>query len=299
MTVLGGRIPGDGGHSEEDGAPVQPVLRSYDGERRPAGDVHAAARCDSPGPGRTTFVILRFVVVRIVSRSLTENEPTTDMDQSEVVRSWFSHPVFDRYWQHYHQGMSWLQRHKCAYRRALAAYAFPPFPPPDPAAPPSRYSDWHAGEDVAAGRARSRVGQPSERTSRNSRPATANETDEEGTDSDSEIECDVSNMEITDELRQYFAQTEKHREELKKQQQMEAEQQGAYVLADRDLHRVSLLSAAPPAERPGERRGAEMKKLYGEDAAKIQAMEAAVQLCFDRNCDRKQPKYWPVIPLRL
>ena len=44
---------------------------------------------------------------------------------------------------------------------------------------------------------------------------------------------------------------------------------------------------------------AEMKKLYGAEADKIQAMEAAMQLIFDRNCDKKQPKYWPIIPLKL
>lgn len=85
-----------------------------------------------------------------------------------------------------------------------------------------------------------------------------------------------------------------------KQQQMEAEEHDSYVPADQDLHAVSRRSsAAPPSERPGERRGAEMTKLYGEDAAKILAMEAAMQLAFDRNCDLKQPKYWPVIPLKL
>ncbi len=85
-----------------------------------------------------------------------------------------------------------------------------------------------------------------------------------------------------------------------KQQQMEAEQQDSYVPADQDLRIVSWRSsAAPPYERPGERRGAEMKKLYGEDAAKILAMETAMQLTFDRNCDLKHPKYWPVIPLKL
>lgn len=85
-----------------------------------------------------------------------------------------------------------------------------------------------------------------------------------------------------------------------KQQQIEAEQHESYVPADRDLRGVSWRgNTVPPNERPGERRGAEMKKLYGEDAAKIQAMEAAMQLTFDRNCDLKQPKYWPVIPLKL
>ena len=85
-----------------------------------------------------------------------------------------------------------------------------------------------------------------------------------------------------------------------KQQELEDEEHARYVPADQDLHRGAQLStAAPPNERPGARRGAEMRKLYGADAAKIQAMEAALQLNFDRNCDRKLPKYWPVIPLRL
>lgn len=84
---------------------------------------------------------------------------------------------------------------------------------------------------------------------------------------------------------------------LGRQQQLEDED--PYVEADQDLHRRVERSVEPPAERPGERRMAEMKKLYGAEAAKIQAMEAAMQLIFDRNCDRKQPKYWPIIPLKL
>lgn len=83
---------------------------------------------------------------------------------------------------------------------------------------------------------------------------------------------------------------------LGRQQQLEAEQQ--YVDADQDLHRTER-TVEPPTERPGERRMAEMKKLYGAEADKIQAMEAALQLIFDRNCDKKQPKYWPIIPLKL
>jgi gem associated protein 8 len=39
--------------------------------------------------------------------------------------------------------------------------------------------------------------------------------------------------------------------------------------------------------------------LYGADAPRIQAMETAIQLNFNRNCDRKQPKFWPNMPLQL
>uniref|UniRef100_A0A672G2D6 Gem (nuclear organelle) associated protein 8 n=1 Tax=Salarias fasciatus TaxID=181472 RepID=A0A672G2D6_SALFA len=182
-----------------------------------------------------------------------------------AVMSWFSAPVFTRYWQHYHQAMAWYQRHRRAYSKAWEAAYGPPRPRPRE----RRYADWQEDGD-------------------------------EDSSSDGEIECDVSNMEISEELRQYFAQTERHREELKKQQQLEAEQQDRYVPADHDLHGASWRSSvAPPAERPGERRAAEMRKLYGEDASKILAMEAAMQLTFERNCDLKRPKYWPVIPLKL
>ncbi|XP_067116678.1 gem-associated protein 8 [Osmerus mordax] len=211
--------------------------------------------------------------------------------------TWFADPMYGRYWQHYQQAMRWHQRHRHAYGKALEA-AFSPgynFQYPNTS---QRYADWQnegsggkADEDLTAKGPREEVGHDSE-----------SETDGYGSDtdgSDSEIECDVSNMEITEELRQYFAQTERHKQELKKQQQLEAEQAESYVLADQDMHRVSWRSALPPLERPGERRGAEMKKLYGTTAAKIQGMETAMQLTFDRNCDRKQPKYWPVIPLKL
>ncbi|XP_028427689.1 gem-associated protein 8 isoform X2 [Perca flavescens] len=199
------------------------------------------------------------------------------MKDISSVMSWFSSPVYSRYWQHYQQAMAWHQRHGRAYRKALeAAYGYSQ-EERYPSSHLQRYADWNAGEEDDG------------------------EDGDEESDSDSEIECDVSNMEISEELRQYFAQTEKHREELKKQQQLEAEQHESYVPADQDLRGGASWrsSMAPPLERPGERRGAEMKKLYGRDSAKILAMEAAMQLNFDRNCDLKQPKYWPVIPLKL
>lgn len=114
-----------------------------------------------------------------------------------------------------------------------------------------------------------------------------------------EIECDLSNMEITDELRQYFAETEKHREERRLQQQLDEKRLDDYVNADHGLYYNPYRSVEPPNERPGERRQAEMKILYGDSATKILAMETAVQLSFDKFYDSKQPKYWPVIPLKF
>lgn len=107
--------------------------------------------------------------------------------------SWFSSPVYRRYWQHYQQAMAWHQRHRRAYRKALEAAYGPGHCHEREFGSYQRYADWEAEESD---------GQEVQ--------------DEEESSSDSEIECDVSNMEISEELRQYFAQTEKHREELSK-----------------------------------------------------------------------------------
>ncbi|XP_049325526.1 gem-associated protein 8 isoform X1 [Astyanax mexicanus] len=214
--------------------------------------------------------------------------------------AWYSHPVYARYWLHYQQAMTWHQRHRQAYSKAVqAAYGpalYHMFPTTSP-----RYTDWHSEErkDRTRGRMKRRGRGYAVEGEEAEDEEVPESTEESESSEESEIECNVSKMEISAELRQFFAQTEQHREELKKQQQMEAERQEDYVLADQDLHRVSWRSAQAPVERPGERRSAEMKKLYGKDAAKIQGMETAMQLTFDRNCDRKQPKYWPVIPLNL
>lgn len=99
-----------------------------------------------------------------------------------------SSPVYRRYWLHYQQAMAWHHTHRRAYQKALEAawghghgqgFGYH-----------RRYADWETRESEGQ------------------------EDEEEESSSDDEIECDVSNMEISEELRQYFAQTERHREEL-------------------------------------------------------------------------------------
>ncbi|KAM9320040.1 gem-associated protein 8 [Gastrophryne carolinensis] len=216
---------------------------------------------------------------------------------------WYAGRVYSRYWKHYSQAMQWLYKHKRAYRMAVSSLCYPPWYLAE-TFQPVRYADWE-GESSHSG-----IRTRSPKRSRRQRPClkVSSSKDKESemeqdpaasSDSGDEIECDMSNMEITEELRQYFEQTEKHREELKRQQKLEEELHGEYVDAGHDLYVNKKRSTQPPSERPGERRRLEMKKLYGEDAAKIQGMETAIQLNFDRHCDKKQPKYWPIIPLKL
>ncbi|NXH43553.1 GEMI8 protein, partial [Dicaeum eximium] len=229
---------------------------------------------------------------------------------------WYSQKVYARYWRHYDLAMRWMRRHQKAYRKAMESFYRVPWHPwhPSAASPSSRYSDWdgnglpHTQKYSSSYRPDVRVpyrvgaqqytGAYQEREDADEDSEMEEDAEmEEDSESEGEVEYDLSNMEITEELRQFFAETERHREELRRQQQLEAED--PYVEADQDLHRRVERSVEPPTERPGERRRAEMKKLYGAEAAKIQAMEAAMQLIFDRNCDKKQPKYWPIIPLKL
>ncbi|XP_035184911.1 gem-associated protein 8 isoform X2 [Oxyura jamaicensis] len=227
----------------------------------------------------------------------------------EEKEPWYFQQVYARYWKHYDLAMRWMRRHQKAYRRAMESFYHLPWPP-SAASPSSRYSDWDGNDPPCThdyfssykphgrahhhSRAQQYAGAHPERED-----ADRDSEMEEDSESEGEIEYDLSNMEITEELRQFFAQTERHREELRRQQQLEAEQQEMYVEADQDLHRSTRRSVEPPTERPGERRMVEMEKLYGAEAAKILAMETAMQLIFDRNCDKKQPKYWPIIPLKL
>jgi len=54
-----------------------------------------------------------------------------------------------------------------------------------------------------------------------------------------------------------------------------------------------------PTQQLGAKRKEEMALLYGPLAPKIQGMETAMHLSFDRKCDKYQPKLWPNIPLSL
>ncbi|XP_060039013.1 gem-associated protein 8 isoform X2 [Erinaceus europaeus] len=217
----------------------------------------------------------------------TEGEPA-----EAASKHWCFHPAYSRYWHHYHRAMAWMRRHQSAYRKAVQAYYTSLWyfqsqaPPQDPGAtaggPPK------ASQDPCCGYYQPPWAGPQDKQGRGQE-----ESDSEG------VECDVSNMEITDELRQFFKETERHRQERRRQQELDDERLKEYIYADHGLYDDTPRSSEPPSERPGERRQAEMKILYGASAAKIQAMEAAVQLSFNKYCDSKKPKYWPVIPLKF
>lgn len=119
-----------------------------------------------------------------------------------------------------------MRRHQKAYRKAIESVYHLPWHP-SAASPSSRYSDWDGndllhthnyssrasphGRTLDCGRAQQHTDAHEERED-----ADTDSEMEEDSESEGEIEYDLSNMEITEELRQFFAQTERHREELRK-----------------------------------------------------------------------------------
>lgn len=129
-------------------------------------------------------------------------------------------------------------------------------------------------------------------------------------------------MELSEEMRQFFLQSQKHREELKElrlaiNQKEHAERTKDGDMAHKDAEEdesyddefeMSFTSSkkgkkkhiiGAPVEQPGRRRAEEMKILYGKDSPAIHGMETAIQMQFDRNCDKKQPSFWPTVPLKM
>ena len=121
--------------------------------------------------------------------------------------------------------MAWVRSHQNAYRKAVKSFSTSPWYFSAMGLPQSAYAkkgrrpqfcykrppasrDSHRRHSRAGGRGPHPRGRE--------QPAWSAEKEKESESDDGGIECDVSNMEITEELRQYFAQTERHQEERRK-----------------------------------------------------------------------------------
>lgn len=163
------------------------------------------------------FSFFFFVCVLFVSPMFCSQEDT---------EPWYSRQVYARYWRHYDLAMRWMRRHQRAYRKAMESFYHLPWHP-YAASPRSHYSDWDGNDLLHTqnysssyrphGRAPYHGGAQHYTDAHQGREDADTDSEmEEDSESEGEIEYDLSNMEITEELRQFFAQTERHREELRK-----------------------------------------------------------------------------------
>ncbi|WAQ98161.1 GEMI8-like protein [Mya arenaria] len=227
-----------------------------------------------------------------------------DIDFSS--RNWYRNDCFRAYWEHYSQSMSWCQKHFQTYnnvfKRTRSQFAqhspFPSFVNPNQYPSfncdfnfvrPSQYPSSNSGrsnrvpseigsisEASTGSKSRPRRRRGGKKKSKNKANSDINSTTPDAGTTGSEIE-----MEITQDMIDFFAKSDEHRRQRVKV----------------GGERVPTVDA--PKERPGARRTAEMKLLYGKGAAMIHGMETALQMAFDRNTDTKQPRVWPNMPLKI
>ncbi|XP_006816967.1 gem-associated protein 8-like [Saccoglossus kowalevskii] len=203
---------------------------------------------------------------------MSESENAFQFDLSPG-QPWHQHPRFHRYWQHYYSVRDWY------YNYWFTPYTLPalqtqpylsyPFNLPNHLHH-NTFDGYHDNSQPWSSRSGQQgfLNQPS--TAQGSFLQTTcgpNEQSEESSETTTEEDVDEGDnfeMEVSHEMKEFFAKSEKHRKERNKE--------NAFV--------------AP-------------RILYGKDAAVIHGMETALQLQFDRNCDKKQPKIWPTIPLKF
>lgn len=115
-------------------------------------------------------------------------------------------------------------------------------------------------------------------------------------DDDDDDEGSDVEMEVDENFRKFLEQSERHRQEREQRKQELLEENGDYIEVG-SVHLNTTTSA--PTEQPGSKRKEEMSTLYGKHAYKIMALEASLQLNYNKQCDARQPVFWPSIPLRF
>lgn len=262
--------------------------------------------------------------------SESQNKNGNNKTHSSDSEHWYLHPRFKSYWKHYNYAMSWCQKHKSVVnhlrQKHLARTKFYSFPYNYPVSAYNYhvgqnhlysgfghghgfskksshvYTPYNFGNNIGRGRGR---GVNNVKTSgyysSNGETNTTNSSKDDSTEQSgtSYSDSEEFEMEITNEMLQFFAKSQKHREERDEKKLGPDGQEEKHV----DVDSIKVNKKAPtseaPKEQPGSRRTAEMLTLYGKGAAMIHGMETALQMTFDRNMDVKQPKIWPNMPLKL
>jgi len=119
--------------------------------------------------------------------------------------------------------------------------------------------------------------------------------DDNRNDNDDDEDSDI-HMEVDDNFRKFLEQSEKHRQEREQRKQEILQAKDEYIEVG-SIHLNTTTRA--PSEQPGAKRKAEMQELYGKHASAIMSLEASLQLNYDKNCDLRQPIFWPSIPLKF
>jgi len=117
-------------------------------------------------------------------------------------------------------------------------------------------------------------------------------------------------LDISEDYLKFVMQTKRHQLERKRLREMRLKYNERVEYVDISQTDQFFTKSCAPIKNSNNETNEEMKdifnqrnekmfELYGEDYNLIQGMEAALQLNFDRLCDRFQPKFWPIVPIRM
>jgi len=204
--------------------------------------------------------------------------------------SWIANPLFENYWSNYHKGQLWYLKHRNAQWEAkVAAVEYE-----------NQNLHWLL-QNVCQCQAKYKL-LPHPLTNTNTIiPEFQNTNIQEVTiDNEGDTESNDENieMEIPDEMLDFFVQSMKHKQErrlIDDSAEVEYINEEELPIEARsvDVHGLNI-----PDPENVSNKFKDYENLYGRNAPRIQAMETAMQCTFHRICDRKQPKFWPNMPLK-
>ncbi|CAL1536228.1 unnamed protein product [Lymnaea stagnalis] len=219
---------------------------------------------------------------------------------------WYQASCFDHYWKHYRFVMDWYQKHIEAIKTLQGQMGAPLFFPShfntvSPQRSHHQYS--RRNERLKRSRRRSNARTRKEKCGSTSLSVSDEVTGTGGSSGHSrEVLSDDENieMEITEDMVQFFATSLKHkleRDNAKQDSDLENGQERLNIEEARKGQQSHSILA--PREQPGVRRATELRELYGAGAPMIHGMETALQMTYDRFSDKFQSKMWPNMPLKI
>lgn len=238
-------------------------------------------------------------------------------DLTSMQGNWYEHECFNHYWRHYHFVSMWCKKHMETYKTVSEEYnkrmtqqtataqrpandinTAPVFKKPT-SKKTIRNRKARRRRKIAKKRSQEAL-KKAEWAARESSMSQSSGVDRSGetTESAAEGAAKDEDMEITDEMLDFFAHSYKHKQEREASKKVkEGGKEVKHVNIEESEEKERTEEA--PAERPGSKRTKEMRLLYGKGAAMVHGMETALQMTFDRNIDVLQPRLWPNMPLRI
>lgn len=198
-----------------------------------------------------------------------------------MTKDWTQDPRFNHFWENYKCGQSWYSKHQISYYRSkMVSLNYE-----------NSFLYWLVQQPLQF--ENQQLGSTQNKSSER-HPSSLSKVSGNKVPKKSE----VIEMEITGNMLEFLKKSMKHKKARDKTNTI---QEVKYINVDEiPVERVaSDLHNNISTNVPDEQHQSDYIHLYGADAPRIQAMETAIQLSFNRNCDRKQPKLWPNMPLQM